>query len=494
MSRKRSALINWIALGLILMALFLAIIELVRYAQVRATFPTGMKIAGLPVGGLSYDEAAERLVQVYMAPIELQYGEERIQVRPATLGFEMRVENMLAAADKQRTGESFWAGYWRFLWNVPISSQDVPLQAVFDDERIRSFLQNDIAVRYDIPASPPMPIPGESAFYSGQTGTRIDYEISIDRIKETLSSPSKRTAILEIVSTRPIRPTIDLLEIMLKDIISASPYDGLIELYLKDLKTGMVIHFTESKVLDEPPPVNIAYSSWSTIKIPVLISLFRRLEEPYNPQILAEIEKMVELSDNASTDAVARQVIDTNLAPLRVTEDMQELGLANTFWAGYFSLGAPLLQDFETPANQRSDYVTDPDRYGQTTPEDLGLLLEDIYYCARDGGGSLPLVFAGEINQAECQMMVQYLALNKIGVLIQAGVPADVQVAHKHGWANEVQDGFVHVVADAGIVYSAGGDYVLSVFAYHPVQILFDQTNILVADLSRAVYNYYNLE
>ena len=91
-------------------------------------------------------------------------------------------------------------------------------------------------------------------------------------------------------------------------------------------------------------------------------------------------------------------------------------------------------------------------------------------------------------------MMVQYLGLNRIGVLIQAGVPAGVTVAHKHGWANEEQDGLVHTMGDAGIVYSAGGDYILSIYAYHPVQILFDQTNLLFANLSSAAYNYFNLE
>jgi len=90
-------------------------------------------------------------------------------------------------------------------------------------------------------------------------------------------------------------------------------------------------------------------------------------------------------------------------------------------------------------------------------------------------------------------MMVDYLALNKIGVLIQAGVPSNITVAHKHGWAYEVDDGYIHTIGDAGIVYTPGGDYVLAVFAYHPVQAVFDPVNQLVAKLSQSVYSYYNL-
>ena len=122
-----------------------------------------------------------------------------------------------------------------------------------------------------------MPIPGESSFSAGQTGFMIDYKKSIERIKETLGSGTNRTAVLEILRTRPTKPGIGMLDMMLKSIIEASPFDGMLELYLKDLQSGMVLHFTYSKEFGQDIPVNIAFSSWSTIKIPVLISLFKNL-------------------------------------------------------------------------------------------------------------------------------------------------------------------------------------------------------------------------
>ena len=94
-----------------------------------------------------------------MSPIELVYQDARILVRPATIGFELQVSNMLAAADKQRTGEPFWTGFWKYIWNQPITSLDIPLQAKFDKARLRSFLESEISVRYDQPSTPPMPVP-----------------------------------------------------------------------------------------------------------------------------------------------------------------------------------------------------------------------------------------------------------------------------------------------------------------------------------------------
>jgi hypothetical protein len=65
-------------------------------------------------------------------------------------------------------------------------------------------------------------------------------------------------------------------------------------------------------------------------------------------------------------------------------------------------------------------------------------------------------------------------------------------VAHKHGWVTDASY-VIHDMSDAAIVYTPGGDYVLTVYLYHPVQLVFDPSNKLVADLSRATYNFYNL-
>jgi len=492
--RRKGTLISWAALGLIVMASFLAILQLVRYARVRATLPTGMTIAGIPVAGLQFEQASQRLVQVYMSPIELRYGDARLLVRPATLGFELQLNSMLAAADKQRTNEPFWSGYWKFLWNRPMSTSAIPLQAHFDKDRIQSFLENEVHIRYDIPSTPPMPIPGESGFYEGKTGTSMDYPITVQRIVDALSSNSHRSVNIEVVESKPQKPSFDILEIMLKDVIDEATFDGVVELYFKDLQNGLVMHFSHSRIGDEDPPMDIAFSSWSTIKIPAMVTVFKNLEAPYDPTVLAEIEKMVEESNNESTDALAKKLVEPNLAPLRVTEDMQALGLQNTFWAGYFSLGSPLLQEISTPANSNRAYDTGPDRYGQTTVLDMGLLLEEIYYCAEDYGGAIPLAFNGEITQEECLLMIDYLGKNKLGHLIEAGVAPGTVVAHKHGWANEVQDGFVHTMGDAAIVYTPGGNYVLTIFVHQPVQIIFDHANYLFRDLSAAIYNYYNLQ
>ncbi|MEA4811963.1 MAG: serine hydrolase [Anaerolineaceae bacterium] len=492
--RSRSSFIQWVSVGFLAIATLLLTMQLVRYSQIRAAMPSGLKIAGINVGGLSPQNAADRLNQIYLSPIELLVGKSRVQVKPAIIGYQLKLDNMLAAADKQRSNLSFWVGFWRFLWNLPISSEDIPLQYELDKNRVVSFLQNEIAPRYEQQAQTALPVPGVAAFNTNQGGTRIDPEKSLARIETAINSISNRVAVLEIVETAAHKPSFGALEYSMKAIIDESAYDGMIEIYLKDLQNGNLIHFTRRRNEIENTPVDVAYSSWSTIKIPILVSTFARQDPPYPQELLDDIAKMIEQSDNSASDIVAQVGVDKIRGPLAISEDMFALGLQNTFWAGYFKLGSPLLQAYKTPANERTDINTRPDPYAQTTPADLGMLLEDLYYCDKNYGGAFPIVFDGKISQQECRLMIDYLSKDNIGQLIQAGVPANTVVAHKHGWAVEIVDGYIHTMADSGIVYTKGGDYVLSIFAYHPVQAIFDVANALFADLASASYNYYNLE
>jgi hypothetical protein len=48
-------------------------------------------------------------------------------------------------------------------------------------------------------------------------------------------------------------------------------------------------------------------------------------------------------------------------------------------------------------------------------------------------------------------------------------------------------------MADAALVYSPGGDYVLVVYLYDPIQVVFEPVNVMVAQLSQAIYNYFNV-
>jgi beta-lactamase class A len=490
-SRRYFSVLRWLALVLVFAAVLLTVFNLVRYSRMRSAFPPGMMIAGVPVGGMAQQQAAERIVQAYGIPIELRYADASIQIRPSELGFELELERMLAAADLQRINQPFWSAFWDFLWNrLPVPA-GVPLSAKISEETMQTFLKNEIAPRYDQPPEPAMPIPGTVTFSGGKPGSILDIQRAVVLIKDALRSPSSRIVNLTYQVVAPSRPSLQNLQILLQQTIDQAGFDGLTEIYLLDLQTRQELSFVYERGENYPP--GVAFTAASTVKIPIMISVHKRIPEPMPEGIQRLLALMVERSENGPADTMMQTVMDENLGPLQVTEDLQSLGMENTFLAGYFYPGAPLLRRYATPGNSRTDINTGPDAYNQTTPPEIGMLLDDIFQCAQTGGGSLMAVFEGEITQGECQNMIDLLAGNKIGVLLQAGLPEGTVFAHKHGWILE-NDGLIHHMSDIGIVYSPGGNYIVTAFFYHPVQVIFDPVNQLAANLSRAIYNYFNFE
>ena len=450
-----------------------------------------MTIAEIPVGGLERQSAAQRLLERYSLPVELHYQDNIIHLEPSVVGFELDLESMLAAADLERTRVPFWMGFWDFLWGRNPLPADIPLRASFEEARLITYLKDEIGSRYDELPTAPIPVAGSVDFQAGTLGTILDADRSVLPIENALRSTRERVVTLPLSRTLPPRPSRENLEILLKQTIDLAEFEGILGFYLLDLQTIEEIHFAYQQGVEYPVNPDVAFTTASIIKIPILISTFLRIDETPDVETSNLIEKMVIESGNETADWLMQREIDATRAPLMITEDLQALGLENTFLAGHFYLGAPVLQLFETPANQRTDVITDPDVYNQTTPTDMGMLLEDLYQCAETGGGALTAVFGAKITQTECRTIIHLLTQNKMPSLLEAGIPEGTQIAHKHGWVTN--DGIINLIGDAGLIYTVGGDYVLVIFMYHPVQLVWDPSSALVGQLSRAVYNYYNL-
>lgn len=454
--------------------------------------PAGLVVAGVPVGGLDRAQAAQRLIEVYSIPVEIYYGDQLIHLQPSVVDFNLDVENMLALAGLERTQKQFWQDYWDYLWGRTTFPSQIPLSATYSETRLRAYL-TEIAERYDQPSEAAVPVPGTVGFKAGKAGLSLDQNGSVLMIEAALNSLTNRTVSLPLKRSEPARPSFENLDVLLKQILQVNEFDGLAGIYLMDLQTGREIHFGYQDGEDVSVNPDIAFTASSIIKVPIMVSAFRRAGDNPDSETMKLFEDMVDRSGNEAADWLMDRVIDPShtQGPLLVTEDMQALGLENTFLAGYFTFGSPLLYIYETPANTRTDINTDPDPYNQTTPSDIGMLLLDIYQCAQTGGGTLTAVFPGEITQEKCQAMNTLLLNNRLPVLLTAGLPEGTPIAHKHGWVT--YNGVINTIGNAGIIYSPGGNYILSVFLYNPDQLIWDSASVLIADLSKAVYNFYNL-
>ncbi len=487
MKRNGFNLQRWVSIALLLTSVALFFYQLVAYSRHRSHLPLELTIAGIPVGGLDQSEAHERILQVYSTPIELFYDENLILLNPANVGFRPDTDVMLAAAELERTGTPFWAGFWDFLWNRAGEPQSVPLKAEYSVTQLEEYLL-DIAARYDEPPIPAEPRPGTPFFTSGTPGRLLDQARSEELITAVLHSNINRSVNLPVVGNVVPRPTLETLEILLKQNIEVSDFDGLVVIYLTDLRTGENFHFATLNGDDLEVEPDIAFSAASIIKISIMTALYRYEDEPLDPEVDRWLVEMITESGNDPSDWIMQRIETYDVAgPILVSDTMQELGIENTFIAGYYYLGAPQLRIYRTPANQRVDIDTNPDSYTQTTASDMSLLLGDIYDCA-EGGGTLQAVFPEEITPQECSRMLDLLSENILGTLIKAGLPEGTRIAHKHGWRSSPLD----MIGDAGIVFSPGGDYVLTIFLWNEIEMVWEPTSKLIANLSRAAYNYFN--
>ncbi|MCB0118650.1 MAG: serine hydrolase [Anaerolineales bacterium] len=491
-NRNTNTILRGVSILFLIGAFVLTTISLIAYSRQRNSYPIGMTIAGVPVDGLSPAQASQRLLEVYTTPIEVKYNDAIFQIDPGTVGFTVDIETMLAAADLTRTGGSFWGGFWDYLWSRTPTETQVPLSATISEDRLREFLQNEIASRYDTPPAPAQPIPGGTSFLPGAPGQTLDLDRAVLIITGALRSPNNRSVALTFNETTAARPTMENLEILLKQIVSTSNFDGLIGLYMVDLQTGQEIHFAMDNKQEIATEPDIAFTASSTIKIPILTSYLINSGIDLDAQTTDAITRVFRISDNSATDSILER-IDRNNGPIIVTQDMEAIGLNSTYISGMFFLGAPnLMPGRVTPGNSRPDVYTDPDPYSQTTPAEMGTLLSDIYQCVQNGGGALIAAFPDKVTPATCQMIIDFLALDKFGALIQGGVPDGTLVPHKHGFVLS-RDGVMHDISDVGIIYSPGGNFVLSIYTYHPVQNIWDITNPLFVDLTQTIYNYFNI-
>lgn len=486
--------ILWWILGLlgmffILSSLAITFVEYNRFNAQPVFFPPGSVIAGVPVGGLDETAAADRLSEYYSLPLALHLNDTIIHVSPKDLGFNLDSSSLVDQAVNQINRGSYWAYLWGHA--AVINPVDISLTASVNVAQIRAYLNTEIFPRYIQQGVPLTPIPWTTNFIMGETGRQVDLEQAIADINAALMSPSTHHVTLQFTDEMNASPDWNMLEAFLRHNINWTGFDGLVEVYLESMDTGETLNFAVWGNNEVEP--HIAFPAASTNKIPIMISTLRRTSEPTSEAVVTLFEQMIAFSKNPPADTLMSTYIDEVRGPLMVSADMSVLGMENTFLAGYFYPGAPLLQRFTTPANTRTDIFLTPDEYNQTTSAEAGQLLSAVYSCALDGSGLLIETFPGEITQTECQLMVDTLAANKIGALIEAGLPPGPIAAHKHGWASSM-DGVVRFNSDVGIIFTPGGDYVLSIFVHDPDWLDFNDGNRVIARISQTVYNFFNIE
>jgi hypothetical protein len=303
---KKRAILNQISWVFLAASVLLFGIQIIRYSRMWNYLQPGTVIAGVPVGGLSRQAAAERLTQIFASPVELHYQKAVIQIYPSQMGFKINETTMLDAAEAQHTNQPSLSSFWAYLWGTLPRPKEVPLIAVVSEDRIRQFLQNEIVTRYDQPPLPMMPFIGSTWFLPGKPGAVLNIENSIAAIEKAMRSASGRVVTLNFDSSLLQRPSLSILATMLKQIIYVDGFDGMAEVYFKDLKSGEEFDFAVKNNEDVPP--DIAFTAASTMKIPIMVTIFQRVMEPTPQTIADKLDLVFRYSENPPADSLLQTV------------------------------------------------------------------------------------------------------------------------------------------------------------------------------------------
>ncbi|WP_119066769.1 serine hydrolase [Aggregatilinea lenta] len=486
---------------LLLAAIVVSMIELVQYSNTQESLQPDVTVAGVPVGGLEEAQAQARWEAVYMnQPVELVYNGSTIYLDPQAVGFRTNSDAMLGSVRSQSSRQkNFWLGFWNYLWRRPVGAITVPLDVTLEEGDLREYLEA-LAARYDQPLAEGGGFDVNTlTFRLSVASSRLDVDAALPLIEAALQQPETqaRKVILPMVQIDAPRQDINSLRDALLTLFQSRGFqyngaDTLASVYILNISTG-------EEVVIQP---DIAYSAVSTIKIPIMVNLFRdKLLVESEPDVAYLLTESILCSNNSASNFLM-QVTGTGTneeAMLReglnqVSCTAQDLGAEHTFISAPLYVGEERLQ-FEaavcrpdTPANEEFD--ANPDPYAETTAEDMGLLLSEIYDCAEYGSG-LKAVYPDAYTQQECSQMIEVMSGNRIDRLMELGIPLGTRIAHKNGWGTET-------TGDAGIVYAPNGPYIFVMYTWERD---LDGNNlptidswVLLEEASRLTYNYFNPE
>lgn len=485
---RKIQLIVTILLLLILGVVGFLAYKLYQYDSYREAIYPGVSAAGVPLQGRTREEARQTLEDVVVAPlsqpIALQYQDETVVLMPSDVNVQFFLDEMVEQAHQLGRGEQsqFWDGYVKFVTQgLPPVNEDIPLQYSYEPESLEGFLE-EIAHEKDQPLREVQPITGTLDFRPGQPGRRLDVARSLPLAEKSLTSPDQREVTLIVDTLEPAPPDIEMLRAMLQHRIDE--FAGMVSIYVSDPATDRRIEINS----------DIVYSGMSVVKIGIMLETFLHsegceLDEETQEMMLKLVTDPT--GSNYWANLLLGEIGNGNQFEgcRRVNARMDELGLMATFISEPYRLevegaltgpGLAKLRLFQGPV------TANPDPFIQTSAHDMGTLLEMIYDCSQ-GEGRLLEEYEGRICPEGCQLILDDLKENPVRTMIGSGIPEDVPLAHKHGFAYDTH-------ADAGVVFSAGTDYILVHFQYAPTEwLVWAISQPVFEDVSFATYNFFNI-
>jgi len=502
------AIVRLINLIIIVVAILSILPFYTRFKTNAAPIPPGVYLGGLALTELKdTNEIRRHLEQIYMEPIEVRFGEERLALIPAEVDFYLDVEQMIAESGQYLEGSAFVEIAFREMLGLDQRQRDIPIRYMLNSEKLQAWLDG-VAQEYNRPPQNPRVILPNQDWYAesngigalpegdlpkgytgsyqdqwqwaaGTPGYTMDPSENLPMLIQALKQPNQRAVDLRLTETPAQPPSMADLTQSLDSYLRNFPGFGAV--YVHDLVKRTEAHIDS----------DVSFSGMSTLKIAIVAALMQRTDglpadDPDSVQLGQWIDFALGESNNFAANMLIREVGDSQMhvGVRRITDFMAQLGFVNTYMQSGYDFKTQL-PEIPTPGNQHPDWHTNPDSNLQTTTAEMGYLLTTIYDCAQ-GGGLLIQTFGSAFTPQECEAILFYMGHDQFQELLWAGLPnpREAWIVHKHGFAFESH-------SDVALVWGPTGPYVITVFLYRPGWLDWTTSNRTMKDISRITWNYF---
>jgi hypothetical protein len=148
-NRRKKANSRWfvlsLGLGFLLASLIIGLKAWSDFKAIPVVIPSATRLSGISLGGLSREEALQRINEAYSVPIELRYNQARMQFAPVELGFLIDPAATLAQVDELENNQDFWNS----LWGKEVEDVARELTPVYslDENKLNLFLEQLFSLR-----------------------------------------------------------------------------------------------------------------------------------------------------------------------------------------------------------------------------------------------------------------------------------------------------------------------------------------------------------
>lgn len=446
--------------------------NVVSFFSTRANLPAGTLMGGVDVGGLNLDDAVSRTITTLQAPVALRYQSTVIQLQPTDVDFQ--VNDVVARLQLQQVIDS-----QRSVSNLPayilrrVTETRLAAPYQYSDTKLDAFL-TDIAKEYDVAPQKSSSSTTTLQLARGQDGMSLNLQDARSLVLNALASAAPRIVDLPVDTQPGGANSIQALGDLIKQRVAAYNSNGMVAgVFVKDLRTGKEFSLHG----------DVAFSAQGWLKLAIVLEAYHALSGTLSSQTAQQLASIVSTGSNGDANEVLK-TIGGGDAPAGVNllnDFLKRMGLVSTFLAQPFDQSGMPTQ-FITPGNTRTDINASPDPNAQSTPVEIGILLQMLEQC-RVGGGALPLIFPGEFPAAQCEQILAMMSQNNANVLIAANSNG-ATVIHRQSW-----DANNH--GDAALVRSPGGTYILVVML-HGNGLNWADTSQVIGDVARATYGFFN--